>query len=207
MNITQNLPLMVQLPGAAAGERHTGVLYGSVPGQYLIAGGFQGVTFFVGDELILRTVHENQLIGFWATVVEKIEKGGTLYLLSYPEQVETVNVRKNERMNVFVPVEIQVTSGSGDGENLHLFQGALVDLSGSGCCVSAKKKLQNVSNCKLTFSLPGSSQVYILEGKVVRSQRDGGARAGVEFIKDRKNASTVGQVKSWVSSNIGFLSP
>ena len=203
MIITQNLPLMVQWPGEEKGPRYAGVLYGSIPGQRLIAGGFQDVAFSVGDELILRTVLENHVIGFWATVVEKIEVGGALYFLSYPEQVESVDLRKTNRLNVFVPVEIEVSTGEGESERLHILQGALVDLSGSGCRLAGKNDLRDVSRCKLTFTLPGSGQVYILDGKVVHGQ--GAGKAGVEFVRDGSNAPIVSEVKSWVASQLGLL--
>jgi hypothetical protein len=160
-----------------------------------------------GEELIVRASVEGHVIAFWATVIEKIERAGTFYLLSYPEQVETLDLRRAERMNVFVPTRIELKREDSTGEQLEAFEGALVNLSRDGCCLSAGNTLDENLWCKLSFTLPGRDEVFEVEGRVVRKIGGEGdvARMGVQFAKGSKNVPIMGELQQWLSSNIAFL--
>ena len=205
MRFTQNLPLMVRFPGEEGGEQRDGMLYGSVEGECLIAGGFGEEEFAVGQELIARTVLQGHVIGFWATVKQKMEGVGTMYLLSYPSQVESLDLRKSPRLNVFIPAEFEI-HGQGKEYKKQNFRGVLVNLAGEGCCFSSGKGLPEKFQCKFTFSLPGSGESLTLSGKVIRNcvENEDMAKLGVEFSRGRTDKAATDQVKAWISSNQPF---
>lgn len=206
MKFTPSFDLTVERPGEEEG-RHNGRLYGSIGGECLIAGGFGEFELTPGEELIVRAAIGGHIIGFWAQVVEKVERAGTFYLLSYPEQVEKLDLRKTERMDLFVPAHIELRRENGQGERLETFEGALVNLSGDGCCLSAGASLDENLWCTLSFTLPGSQEVFQVQGRVVRknaSETERG-RVGVQFAKSGSNAPAVGEIREWLTSSINLL--
>ncbi len=206
MKLTRNIALTVERPGREEEGRHAGMLYGSISGDCLIAGGFEGFEPEVGEELILRASVEGHVIGFWSRVMEKVERAGTFYLLSVPEQVETLDLRKAERMNLFVPAKVELRRGNAPGEAVESFQGALVNLSRDGCCLAADGDLEEDLWCTLNFSLPGGTSVYQVEGRVVRKLSEGKhPQVGVEFAKGKDNYSAVGESGNWLASNIALF--
>lgn len=206
MKFTPSYQLTVERPGPEEG-RHNGVLYGSISGQCLIAGGFGSLQLTPGEELIVRAAIGGHIIGFWAKVTERIDRAGTFYLLSYPEQVETLDLRKAERMDLFVPARIELRRENGQGDQVDSFEGALVNLSGDGCCLSAGTALGENLWCTLSFTLPGSGEVFQVEGRVVRKNPSAGelGRVGVEFAKGGENAPAVGEIRDWLASSIALL--
>lgn len=206
MKFTPSFQLTVELPGDNE-VRHSGVLYGSIGGECLIVGGFADFTPTTGEELIVRAAIGGHIIGFWAQVIDKIERAGTFYLLTYPEQVEKLDLRKAERMDLFVPTRIELRRENGQGERVDSFDGALVNLSRDGCCISAGAALDENLWCTLSFTLPGSQEVFQVQGRVVRKKPGAGEkeRVGVEFAKSGPSAPAVGEIRDWLSSSIALL--
>ncbi len=196
-------PLVVQHSPSQGEERTPGFLYGSVPGERLIVGGFKSAAFFVGDELVVRMVLGASVVGFKAEVMEKMESPGPVYFLSFPERVERVDLRKSERMPVFIPVEVAVTTGEEKEKGLHLFQGALINLSDGGCGLRAKSLVRDIKSCTVSFALPGSAQVHVLECNVVSKGKKTsfGAYWGLAFRREANRAPVLSQVKRWVDMN------
>ena len=89
--LSQSYAIEVQL---AADDLATykGRLFGSVPGRNLIAGGFEGVDFKEGDELVVKATIGSHVIGFWRKVEQRFDGKEKLYLLSYSRQVEELNL-------------------------------------------------------------------------------------------------------------------
>lgn len=203
----QNYPLTVERPGEKEEQPWAGTLYGSIRGRCLMVGGFSGGEFSVGEELLVRMSLESHIVGFWATVTEKLETIETIYLLSYPEHVEYLNWRKSPRVKVFIPAEIQLSSTI-DGEPCANFQGVLLDLSGKGCCISSQDQLPETLHCNIKFSLPGSDESFQLSGDIVRkyAPNEQVSNIGVNFGSGPENKSAMDQIGHWVSSNKDFAS-
>ncbi len=203
MKFTENLPLTVQRPPRAGGGAAEGVLYGSVQGEYLIAGGFGKFELEIGEELMVRIASSGQMLGFWTKVLDRIDRRGTLYLLSFPEQVDALNMRKAERMNLFVPVQIRLTGGSGDGHLERFFEGALVNISVDGCRLNAKTMFEDNPWCELRFRLPGVDEEFVVSGRVLRGAgAHPVAGVGVEFQQEGESFAAFGAIREWIDSNL-----
>ena len=199
----QNHSLIVQIPEDIEKKRHSGSLYGNIQGKRLIVGGFESAEFEIGQELIIRMVMDGSVVGFWATVMESFKTDETCYLLTYPEQFETLSLRKSERMSVFIPAEIHISMSSDDGSEQHQFEGILTNISNDGCCLNSKNPIPSDMYCKLSFTLPGDSHQYILEGKVVRQLTEKEAfQQGVQFVNDQNNLLAMSDIRSWITQNI-----
>ena len=204
----QTHPMVVQLAGSGDGAQYEGLLYGGVPGRYLIAGGF-GEAFEVGQELIVKTTIGGHVVGFWAKVEVCVAAAEEIYLISYPEQVERLDLRRSQRMNVFIPARVEIAAENGHSGKAMRFEGVLVNLSGEGCCLSSEGNLPDNLQCRLTFSLPGDDGSFLLTGNVTRT-RVGEApgtvtQAGVEFGGDKDNAAALHQIRAWISANKQYV--
>jgi hypothetical protein len=158
--------LHLNIDGVADGL--TGVLVGMVPNEYLI---IQGQFYDIEDKLckeskaIVRYVHEaivykfsSQLLGVISTPVE-------LGFLAYPEEIETIELRSNKRIECFLPAELVIR-----GEK---YQVVIRDISEGGCRLKAKlpkgKALPAItSNDQLTLiaQLSGKEYPQLILGEV-----------------------------------------
>ncbi|MCZ6474358.1 MAG: PilZ domain-containing protein [SAR324 cluster bacterium] len=206
VNFSQNFPLTVERPGQNEEQRWAGTLYGSIRGRCLMVGGFSGREFSVGEELLVRTSLESHIVGFWATVTDKLETMETIYLLSYPEHVEYLDWRKSPRINVFIPAEIELSSSAGSGEPYSKFHGVLLNLSGNGCRVSSQDELPETLHCNIKFSLPGSDESFQLSGDIVRKYMPSQqvSSIGVNFGSRPENKPATDHIGHWISSNKAF---
>ena len=197
--LNKNLHLTLQRDGEDEIPSE-GVLFGAIEGKSLIAGNFTGSDFQVGEELMVRIAAEGTIYWFWSTIMKKVEFDGTTYFLSYPRQMESLDQRTVPRMQVFIPVNAMLSSdGEERGFELH---GALTDVSGDGCCLQSSVQLPENSTCLLSFSLPGTEDVFILEGQVVRlSQSEAFSRYGMKFKDSSRDQSSLGKLREWVDKN------
>ena len=197
----------VRLAGSDDSVTHEGRLFGAVPGRYLIAGGFGGVEFKEGDELVVKTTIGGYVIGFWAKVEQRFDGKERLYLLSYPRQVEELNLRKAERLNVMIPVEMQLSGGAGSSFVHVKAEGFLLNLSGQGCLLSSERDWPEDMRCELKFSLPGERETFAVTGQVVRMNREGErvANFGVQFGEGAGNSAALVEIREWISGKRAFL--
>ena len=205
LKFAPNLNLTVRRPDAEKGRRHEGMLYGAVGSQRLIVGGFKDTEFEVGEELNVWLRLGGQYIGFWATVKEKCEGPATLYFLSFPERVEnSAELRGSERMPVFIPAKVKLSLAPDSPEERN-WEGVLLNLSREGCCLSSHEPLEPNTSCRLSFSLPGDEQRYVLEGRVVHhSERDAIYTHGVRFAQDPAHGPVIHQLSEWLGENLMF---
>ena len=164
-SFSRTLPLEVRLAGAGDNEQHDGCVYGTIPGRNLIVGGFASTEFSVGDELVVKSNVGSHIIGFWSTVERCLGGEEKLYLLSYPKQIEELDLRKSERLNVIVPVEMHLATGSAMEAN---FEGLLLNISDGGCLLSSERDWSQDLQCELKFALPGTTDAFVLSGRVIR---------------------------------------
>lgn len=206
-SFSQTFPMEVQLAGSRNAPRRQGVLYGSVPGRFLIAGGFEEGEYSEGDELIVKTTVGGHVIGFWAKVESRIDVKERLYLLSYPEQVEQIEFRETDRVNVMIPAEISIYSGMEGRSKSVKFEGVLLNLSDKGCCLSSKGDWPNDMHCELKFALPGGGDTFALSGQVIRMNREGErlAKIGVQFFDGKESSSIMKDLQDWLTEKRAFL--
>lgn len=167
-NLTLPLGTRLHFKIDEVADRFTGVLVGMVPKEYLIIQGqFSDIEDKLGkdNKTTVRYVHEKiaytfscQLLGVIATPVE-------LGFLTYPEKIETIELRFNRRRECFLPAELVIR-----GEK---YQVVICDISEGGCRLKAKlpkgKALPAItSNEHLTLvaRLAGKEHPQLILGEV-----------------------------------------
>lgn len=207
VGLSQTHAMEVRLAGSDDSAVHEGRLFGAIPGRYLIVGGFEGVEFREGDDLVVKTTVGDHVIGFWAKVEERIDGKEKMYLLSYPRQIEELDLRKTERVNVMIPTEVRLSGGSGSGLIDMKFDGFLLNLSDGGCLLSSEKDWPEDLRCELKFALPGASETFAVAGNVVRMNREGErvANFGFEFGEGAGNSTALNEIREWISEKRTYL--
>jgi hypothetical protein len=75
--------------------------------------------------IIVRYFYAGQVFGFHCTLLSLIKEPFRLCMLSYPTAVETINLRKHDRIYCMIPAEIKLQQG--------LYEGLIEDISLGGC--------------------------------------------------------------------------
>lgn len=207
LGFSQTIPLEVRLAGSEDKGPHQGMLYGTIPGRNIIVGGFETIEFSEGDELVVKSTIGSHVIGFWAKVEQCVAGREKLYLLTYPKQVDELNLRKTERVNVMIPVEMNhAAGGAGETEEIN-FKGLLLNISDGGCLLRSERPWPDDLHCGLKFTLPGEADSFILSGEVVRLNGEGNrvGNFGVQFGNGPINARALKELRDWIAEKRTFL--
>lgn len=127
LGIDTGTMLQVQVKGVKG--KALSSLIGKEKGRYLIVH-TPSIPGFLsklrkGNQVIIRYVHEGIVFGFQCTLIHFIDAPFRISFLSYPESVQTLNLRSHKRISCFLPVSAKI----GDV----IYEGVLLDLSMSGC--------------------------------------------------------------------------
>jgi hypothetical protein len=200
----------VSLQRAEGTERLVGQVVGTVNSERVIVCGLEADALTPGDEVIVQMAVGAEVLGFRTNVLEASGVGMTLYMLAVPERVEAINLRKGDRMSLFIPAEVQfsyATVESSAAADLALLQGMMVNLSKGGCCLSTKRPLSMNQPIRLSFSLPGGRHNYRLGGKVLRhlnTPRPGVFAQAVAFDKQTEHLPALADLNQWMTQNLPF---
>jgi len=102
----------------------------------------------------VRFASQGTVFGFHSMVLSTLNKPGKLIFLVYPAKVETVNLRRNERVDTHIPASFAFNELS--------LEALIVNLSLGGCKLLIKGNEATVPNltkdaqAELDFGLPGS---------------------------------------------------
>lgn len=125
---------LVQLQIEGEDVRFKAILVGMECDKYLIlrVAGLKGFkkTLAEGVETVGRYVHSGAVYGFRTIVLACIQYPMPLLFLAYPESVENINLRREERIDCVLPAEVLL----GD----IVVAGAILDISGNGCKLALK---------------------------------------------------------------------
>ncbi|MEJ2033061.1 MAG: flagellar brake protein [Deltaproteobacteria bacterium] len=135
-----------------------------------------------GNRVIVKYIIENLVFGFMTTVIGTVSKPLPLLFLDYPQSVEKLDLRRENRAICFLPVTI-----CWEGEE---YQGRILDISSGGCRVAtdimaalrlADLEVSELVSCK--FDLEAPKEIHVKS--VVRSisQNDDKLCIGIEFIE------------------------
>lgn len=202
----RNLPMLVQRRGGESAPQHQAVLYGTVGTERLIVGGLTDAVYEEGEELVVRMMLRNNAVGFRSRVEAVTDVDQNLYFLSYPQFMDSLDLRKSQRLGVLIPAEVQF-SGTDDTEEslVHLLEGVVLDISGDGCRLGSKRPIPANASVSLTFSLPGDRFVYRVEGKVLRkANRKQAFVQGVQFPRTPRNLPAMLDLGRWVQQHLVF---
>lgn len=130
--ISIGTPMLVEPAGM--GDRFKTDFVGMVRGQYIIVRvpRIPGLNEFLYVEkaVTVRYLHEGQVYGFSSEVTWNLTAPFRLLFLKYPRNIETLNLRKAQRVDCFLPVDV---GHSGEGEQYSSTSGMMLNLSAGGC--------------------------------------------------------------------------
>lgn len=159
-------------------------LVGMVQNHYLIVDmpkGGPGIKnkFFEGNLVLVRYLHAGAIFAFQSHMLGVVEKPVRLVFLSYPQIVSRQELRHEERMECYLNAAADLGGGQ-------VINGAILDISASGCRFAAKFKgrppLEAGAAIHIGMKL-GEGEKAKRCGGVVRSinQNNGMMMMGVQF--------------------------
>ena len=197
-----SIPVAIQRSGEE--DRHLGQFVGMIQGECVIVAGFKEAELSTGEELVVRMISGPEALGFRTKVLGVVAKP-RLYLLEFPAKVQTQNLRKNERIPVFLPGEVQMQTDQHGEPQLELLNAMLVDLSAGGCSFTTKRPIYGGSTVKVSFTLPGERLLRTLTGKVIDTEvQDAVFTQRMRFAAANQNIAEIGEISRWVQLNAGF---
>jgi hypothetical protein len=136
---------MPSCPGAAIGMQMVitvegigtfkSTLIGMVHGQCLIIKlplmSDIPLKIFQQNYFVVRYVHAGCAYGFRTSLVSLIKEPLRLFVLDYPDNIENLNLRKNDRYNCLIPAVAKILRA--DATSFE-WQGFITDISAAGCC-------------------------------------------------------------------------
>jgi hypothetical protein len=121
---------------------------------------------------VVRYLYKGVVYGFKSNMISLIEEPIPLMLLSYPEEIEAVALRKHDRINCLIPATVQV-----DGQS---YKGVILDMSLGRCsfvCTtspeSESSQVQKGVDAALSIQIPGSQSKRTVELGIVNVRREG----------------------------------
>ena len=206
LNLNRSLNISAQRQSSEGSPRHKGFLVGNIHKELLVLGGIQDAEFSIGDNLIIRLLLENEAVGFVTTVKEIAKAPLKLYFVSFPEKVESVNLRKAQRLSVFLPAEVQARKTPEQGSDIHLLQAMVLNISGGGCFFTTKSAAGPFPEVNISFSLPGEKHVHSVRAKVLDSTAQKAITGQrVKFTDTVKNVAPLADISRWIEQHASFV--
>jgi len=129
------MPLQLTVEGVGM---FRGKLVGAEQGRYLLVKMPHlpdlASKLYQKNHLIVRYLHAGRVYGFRSTLIGMIKEPMRLFVLSYPEAIESHNTRKNERFDCMIPASVKLADHP-EGEG---WKGIINDMSMGGCRFRAK---------------------------------------------------------------------
>ena len=140
------------------------------------------------NHVIIRYVHGGNIYGFRTTLIGLIREPVRLVVLAYPDLVESMNLRKEERFPCMLPVILKEAARMNDEE----YHGVVSDLStgGCGCEVTGPEKdaLQEMKigdRLRLLFKLQEDMPPLDVEAELRMLHKDRNRlQLGLKFLID-----------------------
>lgn len=195
LELAQNLPITAQRVDEPEAARHPGRLVGHIHTTYLVISGFRSVEFDKGEPLVIRMLVENEAVAY-QTVVKHVVDSPRMYFISFPEQVQSVNLRKHERIKVFMPAEVRAALR----DEVRMLNAMIVNISAGGCAFTCANPVPAESEVRLSFTLPGERLVNTIAGTVLEArQRKAAFSHRARFADTAENRQVQANIAQWVS--------
>lgn len=150
------------------------------------------------NHVTVRYLYEGKVYGFKCTLLGVIDEPFRLMLLSYPERIETVNLRKQERVSCFLPAKLIK-------DNLD-YAGVILDISAGGCNfffdLSGHEGLPDVKvgdEVKFSLHIGGSSGIKTVQA-TVRNLRSGGDRMTMGAQFQNVDIETLDNLETYINT-------
>ena len=199
--LTHNPTVTAQKVDSYAKERFPGILIGNDRGIHLVIGGFNQDCFGVGERIILRMALGSELVGFTCNVLAKTDTP-LMYVVDFPDDFETIQLRKSGRVQAFFPAEISFRKESPDA---HILVTRILDISAGGCCFRSKTQIPAKSEVKISFTLPGDRQIQSVNAIVIVSEVVGKVfNNRATFSREGTNIPIVQEITKWVNESMSY---
>lgn len=184
-----------------------GMLVGIISSEYLIiqVPAIPGILdkLSEGAPVTVRYVYAGNVYGFASIIQAYTLKPTLLAYITYPDSVESINLRKTKRLQCLLPVELRIP-----GTNALSFQGVVLDISAGGCRLNieynpgAPPVVDVGHGIEVRFQLIGNSEEQVISGKI-RNLKKGNdlAEIGMEFDLDN-NTKVKDNILTYID---GFL--
>lgn len=143
-----------------------------------------------GAAYVVRFVHDGRVYGYDSILMKQYTAPVNLWVMRYPDEIQTVNLRKSLRVNTFIPA----TFAGGEGE----ITGAFVDISEGGGLFSVPVAVapQPGQAAQMSMTLPNGENIVSLECKICSVRpMDGKVLLGINF--NQWDAVNVQKIKSF----------
>jgi c-di-GMP-binding flagellar brake protein YcgR len=137
-----------------------------------------------GTEIAIKYMYKGTMFGFQSRIVELIHNPFKLVFIEYPEEIESLDVRGNERVVCFLPANLRIAES--------IIEGSITDISRAGCLfvieppghVDHINLLELNNGIKIGFYLPGIEGELSIDSKQRSVKKDDdGTNIGIEFVK------------------------
>jgi len=198
LNVELGCKLFVQIEGVK--ERLSSFLIGMMPKSYLIVHTpvMTGIEYILseGREVVLRYVYLGEVYGFHSTVLRSITTPSKITFLSYPQQIEKINLRKKPRIRCFIPASLHHEQDE--------LKGVIKNLSIEGIKFTTKavedsqiRQIPVGKDITICFPLLGIEGVQVLNGKIRnKSGEQDEMDFGIEFNK--RDAKIIGMIDAYI---------
>ena len=175
-------------------------LTGMQVGKYLIAqispGDTAGYVFETDQIVHVKYILSNDVMGFKTRIIQILESPDYLIFMEYPQEVKSVNIRADKRMECFLPVRLEIRD--------QMLPGHVIDINTGGCgCLChapAWEAAQGVRGTPLNLHLAyGQFESLTLKGEV-RSQRQDGSQVTLGILFDKLDGFSQKVISSLVPS-------
>jgi hypothetical protein len=200
--------MLVQFEGEKA--RFKSSYYGQKPEEFLIVQmpGIPGIRekLLNGNGLVVRYLVGGRVYGFKSHPVGNVVRPCPLIFLTYPQSIESLNLRQSERVNTFLDATGTIDDVSMDG--------VILDLSVGGCMLMVHRttgiswpSLEPGQIVRLEFALGKDEPPVSVLSQTISARKDlDRIRLGIKFLLDPdKDGSTIKRLETYIENIAGFL--
>ena len=164
-------------------ERFKAILIGMEPPKYIIlkilSAPVLQENIGIGSDMIVRYVFMGNVFAFRAVLLGIITEPFHLTFISYPDKIESLNLRSEKRVECNIPADIYV--------NHSRTPGVIMDISYNGvrlvCEITERTTIDINDEVFVAFLLPGITDEQNFFGKIKNIVKDKKkASLGVQFI-------------------------
>ncbi len=200
--------LMLQLSGEEA--RFRSAYYGQKPNEFLIVQmpGIPGVRekLAVSAAAVIRFLVSGKVYGFKTDTCGAVYKPCPLIFLRYPDKVESINLRKSERVTTFLEA-----TGTIDNQ---VMSGIIVDLSAGGCLFLVNRStglswptIEPGHVFILEFALSKEDAPFVFPAQVINVRKEvERLRIGAKFLlNEEKDQDVTARLSEYIKNIADFM--
>jgi c-di-GMP-binding flagellar brake protein YcgR len=144
-----------------------------------------------GTAIAVKYMYKGTMFGFQSQIIELIHNPFKLVFIEYPEEIESLDFRGNERVVCFLPANLKIAE--------NIIEGGITDISRAGCLfvieapghVDRINLLELNNEIKIGFYLPGIEGELSIDSKQRSVKKDDdGTSIGIEFVKMDSSVQT-----------------